>query len=207
MMALAMGMFARGLALDAGSLPTHRCGESIRGILLLLSIVPDLSWARGGCRLCWVAEEMVASAADVEQDHSVHDTFALVLEEHRLAVAAAGAVEVVRPSQSWVLHEVVHDTGLFFRYGHEVVAVHERLARLLLVVTVSTGVEKHVVGAVDLWIEQVVAFGAKVERRHDGERPEPDDRGVRKGRVRAEDEPGPSRAGQGAELWEDRLRI
>ena len=117
---------------------------------------------------------MVTPATDVEEDHSVHDPLALILEEHRLSITTAGTAEVLRPPERGILHEVIDDTRLLLCDGHEVVAVYERLARLLLIVAVTTGIEEDVVGAIDFRVEQVVAFGAKVERRHAGRDKEAD---------------------------------
>ena len=83
---------------------------------------------------------MIASTTDVEEDHPVHDPLALILKEHRLAMAAIWTVEIVSSSQGGVLHEVVDDTGLLFGNRHEIVSVDERFARFLLVVAVATRV-------------------------------------------------------------------
>lgn len=109
-------------------------------MLLLFPIVPDLTRACSRCWLGWIPEQMIASTTDVEEDHPVHDPLALILKEHRLAMAAIWTVEIVSSSQGGVLHEVVDDTGLLFGNRHEIVSVDERFARFLLVVAVATRV-------------------------------------------------------------------
>lgn len=96
--------------------------------LLLLPIIPDLTGTFSRCRLSRISEKMVASAANVEQDHPVHDSLALILEEDRFSVTAIGTVQVVRSPECGILHEVIDDTRLFLCDGHEIVAVDERFS-------------------------------------------------------------------------------
>lgn len=106
--------------------------------LLFLPIVPHLAGALSRRGLRRIPEQMIAPTAHVEQDHSVHNALALILKQHRLAVPAIGTVQIVRSTQRRILHQVIHDTRLFFRHRHEIVAVHQRFARFLLVVAVAT---------------------------------------------------------------------
>ncbi len=139
-------------------------------MLLLLSVVPDLAWACLWGLEHGISEQMVALCAHVEQNHSVEYALALVLEEHRFAVSAARAAEVVCSTQRRVLHEVIHNARLFLGDGHEIVAVDERLSRLLLVVAVATCVQQHMVGSIHLGYSKLLHSAQKWSEdmlRHD----------------------------------------
>ena len=114
---------------------------------------------------------MVTPTTDVKQNHAIHDSFALILKQHRFAMSTVGTVEIVRSAKRRILHEIIHNTRLLFGDRHEIVAVDERFARFLLIVAVATGVEENVIGSVNFGVEKVVAFCAKMERGH-GERVE-----------------------------------
>lgn len=95
---------------------------------------------------------MVASATDIEENHPVHDSFALILEEDRLSVTTVGTIQVVGSTQSGILHQVVHNSWLFLGDRHEIVTIDERFSRFLLIVAITTGVQQNMVGSIDFWI-------------------------------------------------------
>lgn len=109
---------------------------------------------------------MITPTTDIEQDHPIQDPLALILKQYCFSMTATWAAKILRSPECWVFHQVVNDAGLFFGDGHEIVSVDEGFSGFLLVVAVSTGVEKDVVGSIDFGVEKVVAFCAKVERRH-----------------------------------------
>lgn len=113
-----------------------------------------------------VLEQEVAVAAHVEQDHLVKGALALVLEHDSLLVTAAGAGKVVRPAQRRIRHQLVNHTRLLLGDILEIVPKHQGRGRLGAVGAIAAGVHQDVIRPIRLGIQQIVALGAKVQRRH-----------------------------------------
>jgi len=105
---------------------------------------------------------VVAFRTDEEKDHSCLLPLRLVLIVNSVCVPTLGASHI-RMGQCGIRTKVRRHSDLLLCNGQQIVPVHALVLANLVVLTDPATVDHDSAGRVGFWIEQVVAFGAKVE--------------------------------------------
>lgn len=96
---------------------------------------------------------MIAVAANIEKDHFVVCSLALILEHNGFGISTTRTTQILRATQGRISHELINNSRLFFRYELQVIPKYQRIGRLSTIWAIATGIHEHMVRLVSFWVQ------------------------------------------------------